>query len=158
MGIYELGSRRYSPPGMSVLRLVLETVRWLSGFIVLWSVEGCRPAAHDDEPPTVVTPARNEETNLPRLLASLPADVAVIVVDDHSDDRTAGVAADAGALVVTAPALATGANGKAAACAEGARTAIAGGADRLLFLDADCVVRPGGFDRLLGEHTAVGGL
>ncbi|MBI3863079.1 MAG: glycosyltransferase family 2 protein [Planctomycetia bacterium] len=51
----------------------------------------------------VVIPALNEEASLPLVLRDLPTVGQVIVVDNGSTDRTAGVAAAAGAAVVTEP-------------------------------------------------------
>jgi glycosyltransferase involved in cell wall biosynthesis len=48
----------------------------------------------------VIIPALNEEESLPRVLADLPPVARVIVVDNGSSDRTAEVAAAAGACVV----------------------------------------------------------
>jgi glycosyltransferase involved in cell wall biosynthesis len=49
---------------------------------------------------TVVIPALNEEASLPFVLRDLPAVARVIVIDNGSTDRTADVAAAAGAIVV----------------------------------------------------------
>ena len=138
----------------------MSIVGWLAGVWLLWSVRRCRTASrhHVGVGLTVVVPARNESGNLPRLLASLPGDLTVIVVDDGSTDGTAKVARDNGATVVAAEPVADGRNGKAAACALGAAHAVASGAQRLLFLDADCVLEPGGIDRLVTELDQVGGL
>jgi 4,4'-diaponeurosporenoate glycosyltransferase len=106
---------------------------------------------------TVVVPARDEAENLGRLLPSLAGSgLDVVVVDDHSSDRTASVAAAGGARVVAAPALPDGWTGKAWACATGASAATEGA--RLVFLDADTTLEPGGLDRILGEHDRRGGM
>ncbi len=72
---------------------------WLAGWGLLSRVPRLprlAPAVADD-PVTVVIPARNEATSLPALLGDLeaarPAGARVVVVDDHSDDGTAEVAA-----------------------------------------------------------------
>ena len=51
----------------------------------------------------VVVPCRNEEQALPGLLAAIPPQWRVIVVDNGSSDRTAAVAREAGATVVHEP-------------------------------------------------------
>ena len=50
--------------------------------------------------PWVVIPALDEEEALPLVLAGLPAAARVVVCDNGSRDRTAAVAAEAGAVVV----------------------------------------------------------
>ncbi|MEO6913522.1 MAG: glycosyltransferase family 2 protein [Candidatus Baltobacteraceae bacterium] len=52
---------------------------------------------------TVVILTRNEEQNLPRALASLPENVAVLVLDAQSTDRTVAIARQAGAQVIVRP-------------------------------------------------------
>ncbi|CAA9379668.1 MAG: putative glycosyltransferase [uncultured Nocardioidaceae bacterium] len=51
----------------------------------------------------LVLPCKDEAPALPALLARVPADVRVIVVDNGSRDDTAAVARDAGATVVHEP-------------------------------------------------------
>lgn len=103
---------------------------------------------------TVVVPARDEADNLARLLPSLDG-VDVVVVDDGSADATADVARGLGARVVVATPPPDGWTGKAWACASGAATT---DAERLVFLDADVVVEPGGLERVVAEHRRLGGL
>src|SRR5688572_4748713 len=97
---------------------------WLVGWWLLWRVpwlrgdrddtdavggldgedaEGGAPAGPASSAPatvalecTVVIPARNEESSLPNLLASLRRQTVrpgqILVIDDQSDDRTAAIA------------------------------------------------------------------
>jgi cellulose synthase/poly-beta-1,6-N-acetylglucosamine synthase-like glycosyltransferase len=53
----------------------------------------------------IIIPARNEESPLPGVIAEIPPEAAdnIIVVDNGSTDRTAEVAAQAGATVVVEP-------------------------------------------------------
>jgi len=147
---------------VSAGRLSLELLRWAVPWFLLWRVATPRSAATAASPfarTVVVVPARNEAANLAVLLPSVSAaGVDVIVVDDHSSDATAEVAAAHGAHVVEPGPLPDGWTGKAAACAAGARAAVERGADRIAFLDADVVVEPGGLDRVLAEHDRAGGL
>ncbi len=100
---------------------------------------------------SIVIPARNEEENLARLLPSLVGSSfpphEILVVDDHSSDRTGAVARELGATVVTGRSLPEGWYGKPWACHQGAEAA---SGDWLLFLDADLVVAPDGLRRLAG--------
>jgi glycosyltransferase involved in cell wall biosynthesis len=81
---------------------------------------------------TAVIPALDEEATVGGVVAAIPRDRVqeVIVVDNGSRDATARHAAWAGARVVTEPA-----RGYGAACLAG--IAAAGGAEVIVFLDAD---------------------
>ena len=52
---------------------------------------------------TVIIPAYNEQESLPKVLSDLPAVGRIIVANNGSTDRTAEVAAAAGAIVVDEP-------------------------------------------------------
>ena len=141
---------------------VLQAGGWLAGTWLVWSVPPCRPTDEDYEalgPVSVVIPTRDEEDNLPPLLASLrgqdlTAD-EVVVVDDHSGDDTAGAAVRGGATVVACDPLPEGWTGKSWACWTGAGST---SGTTLVFLDADTEMDPGGLRRVLGEHRRRGGL
>ncbi len=108
-------------------------------------VDGCP----DDSRLTIIVPARNEAQTIPDLLKSLAeqeGDAEVIVVDDHSDDGTADIAASFGARVVSSKPLPDGWTGKTWACYQGAASASHA---VLLFLDADVVIAPGGLKKML---------
>lgn len=132
----------------------------LIGFLLFWRVPlvGRREGAGDLSV-SVVIPARNEERNLGRLLASLscqkPPPTEVIVVDDDSEDETARVAAAAGAVVVSSKPIPDGWTGKPWACWQGAERAEG---ERLLFLDADTWLEPGALGRIVEAHREQSGL
>ena len=88
---------------------------------------------------SVIIPARNEEANLQRCLQSLVAQTAppleLIVVDDHSTDRTRSIAQSFPTVrVLEADPLPDGWSGKSNACWTGAKLAKG---KWLLFTDAD---------------------
>lgn len=134
---------------------------WLAGWSLLWRVPRLRAARLTGSRAaiSVIVPARNEGTTLPTLLAGLLAQDApateIIVVDDHSDDTTASIAAAAGTRVVRSAALPPGWTGKTWACWQGAAAARG---ELLVFLDADTEPGPQLLDRLAAERARGGGL
>jgi len=107
---------------------------------------------------SVIVPARNEETSLGACLESLVIQTGVsfeiIVVDDHSTDRTREIAAAIAAgdpariRILEARPLVSGWTGKNNAVATGAGEAHG---EWLLFTDADTVHVPGSLLRALTE-------
>ena len=102
---------------------------------------------------SVIVPARNEEACLGTCLESLAEQtgvpVEIIVVDDHSTDRTREIALKFPAVrVIEAGPLPTGWTGKNNAVVTGAREARG---QWLLFTDADTVHLPGSLTRALAE-------
>jgi glycosyltransferase involved in cell wall biosynthesis len=110
---------------------------------------------------SVIIPARNEEACLGACLQSLVSqeDIGceIIVVDDHSTDRTREIASSfpgQGVRVIAAGSLPRGWTGKNNAVTAGARSAVG---EWLLFTDADTVHLPGSLARSLSEakrHSA----
>jgi hopene-associated glycosyltransferase HpnB len=98
----------------------------------------------------VVIPARNEEAHIGAAIASLRP-WHVMVVDDHSSDRTATIAAEAGAEVVPAGPLPPGWSGKLWAISEGLKHARPLAPDYLLFTDADIVHSPDNISDLVAR-------
>ena len=102
---------------------------------------------------SVIVPARNEEASLGTCLESLVAQTGVafeiIVVDDHSTDRTREIASSFSAVrVIEAGPLPDGWTGKNNAVVNGARVARG---EWLLFTDADTMHLPGSLARALKE-------
>jgi glycosyltransferase involved in cell wall biosynthesis len=139
-------------------------VRWLLGWLLAWHLPllpkgQCQPGPRV----SVLIPARDEESTLPHLLSALSQQHfqphEVIVIDDHSSDRTAAVALEwAAALplsVIQPPALAAGWCGKPWALHHGVA---ASSGEVLVFLDADTEPGPEFLDRLLAMHQQLGGL
>lgn len=140
-----------------IVLMALSAMGLLIGFLLMTRVPLCTCDGHNGISSdimgrgdvAIIIPARNEEQNLPRLLASLPplAELAeIIVVDDDSTDRTAEIARSFHARVVTPGEPPAGFTGKAWACAQGAK---ATSADALFFLDADTFFAPAGAAALL---------
>ena len=123
------------------------------------------PSAASEAPRiAVIVPSRDESANIGHCLRSLmrqryPADrLSIIVVDDHSEDDTATIAArlareDPRIAVLQAPPLLAGWQGKVNACCAGA-AAVPADVDWLCFLDADMRADP----RLIASavHAAIG--
>lgn len=107
---------------------------------------------------SVIIPARNEEASLGACLESLVHQTGVafeiIVVNDHSTDRTRDIAAGfANVNVIEAGPLPPGWTGKNNAVATGAQHARG---EWLLFTDADTVHLPGSLARALSEAKQSG--
>ncbi|MFZ9974590.1 MAG: glycosyltransferase, partial [Vulcanococcus sp.] len=139
-------------------------LRWLLGWWLSWHL--CRlPLARLGHSPTVsvLIPARNEETTLGHLLSGLQVQrlkpLEVIVIDDHSTDRTAAVATAAGRelplLLIQPPPLPPGWCGKTWALHNGVR---ASSGEVLVFLDADTEPAPEFLSSLVAQQQALGGL
>jgi len=103
---------------------------------------------------SVIIPARNEEANIARVVRSLRAQRElreILVVDDHSEDRTAEILEElkketSSLRVIRTDSLPAGWTGKSYAAATGARAA---SGDWLLFTDADTEHLPGSLPALL---------
>lgn len=131
------------PAGMTLVNLLFYRAPRRS------SVEG----AADLPKTAVLIPARNEEPRIGRAvtaaLASRGIDIEVVVMDDHSTDRTAEIVRDIAARdprvrLETAPELAPGWGGKPHACQALADSTTA---PVLLFVDADVTLQPDGVAR-----------
>jgi glycosyltransferase involved in cell wall biosynthesis len=104
---------------------------------------------------SVIVPARNEEANLANCLQSLVEQQGVscelIVVDDHSTDRTREIAQSFPATVIEADPLPAGWSGKCNACWTAAKVATG---KWLLFTDADTRHSPSSIASGLREAEA----
>jgi 4,4'-diaponeurosporenoate glycosyltransferase len=149
---------------MTIAVLALLTLIWLLPFLLLWKIpypsQASIPEGRDKrQSVSVIIPARNEELTLPALLESLKQQDTgiseVIVVNDHSEDATAEIAAHYGAKVIEAAPLPAGWLGKPWACWQGARQA---GGQIFVFLDADTRIEAGGLQKILYSYLQHGGL
>lgn len=143
--------------GTESATLAVTLALWAAGFLLLPRLRRCRRATGSTPlgAVSVVIPARNEEHNLPALLGSIASQSVrpreVIVVNDASTDRTAEIAAQHGARVISSQPLPEGWRGKTWACHQGAQAATG---DLLLFLDADTWFEPEGLGRALQVFAA----
>jgi 4,4'-diaponeurosporenoate glycosyltransferase len=138
-----------------LILIPLVLVLWALGFLILPRLRKCRSGTARTSAAglSIIIPARNEEHNLPVLLASLARQterpLEIIVVDDGSTDRTAEIASAAGAKVIHSKPLPDGWRGKTWACHQGVEAS----SGRLLcFLDADTSFEPGGLSRVLASY------
>jgi chlorobactene glucosyltransferase len=129
-----------------VALLLLRAVRQFRAYRAIAAQPAPRPAPGV----TAIVPARNEAPVIGRCLAALiaqdyPADrLAIVVVDDRSDDGTAAAAlatagGDPRVQLVRGAALPAGWMGKPHACWQGAERATG---EWLCFMDADTVADP----------------
>ena len=86
---------------------IIHALLWVLGFFFLFRIYSCRTSVNSNDRShsiSVIIPARNEENTLPNLLRSLEGQLSseyeVIVVDDHSEDRTKAIAEKSGVKVV----------------------------------------------------------
>lgn len=140
--------------------VVVAAAGWLAGWVVFGRPRRLTPATTPVQRLSVIVPARNEQTSLPRLLHDLeahaPAGTEVIVVDDQSTDATASIAQEArGVKLIGAGERPAGWAGKPWACHVGAREATA---PVLCFLDADVQLATGAIGAVCRAHQRHGGL
>lgn len=138
-----------------LMLIIITACGFISGVALLSRIRYCTfgGASEDIGRLSIIIPARNEEDNLPRLLDSIArqreAPTEVIVVDDHSTDRTAEIAGASKSVVIRSDPLPDGWLGKTWACHQGAM--IARG-DIFMFLDADTYLVPGGLDAITNTY------
>ncbi|WP_308637391.1 glycosyltransferase [Paenibacillus silvisoli] len=149
-----------------MLIIVLLIAAWAAGWFLFRRntipTRSSRPAAPGKL--SVIIPARNEEGNLPHLLSSLQAQTVrsaeieiefeIIVVDDHSEDRTREAAERFGVKVISSPPLPQGWTGKNWAVWNGY---LAATGDLFAFLDADVRLAPHALQSLLAAREDAGG-
>ncbi len=108
---------------------------------------------------SVIIPARNEEINLPHLLASLADQTIkpheIIVIDDYSEDRTAEIASAYDTILVSNPPLPEGWTGKNWAVWNGYLRSTG---DILIFLDSDVRLAADGIELLISNRERTGGV
>jgi len=141
---------------------IVHLILWILGFLFLFRISYCRAFIHRNTPRlsiSVIIPARNEEHTLPELLNSLADQLSsqdeVIVVDDHSEDRTKAVAERSAVKVLESLPTPEGWVGKTWACFQGARVA---SREILVFLDADTVLEKNGLINIIETYIEKDGV
>ena len=135
---------------------------WVLGFFLLFRIYSCRASVNrntHNPSVSVIIPARNEEHTLPNLLDSLSGQLSsedeVIVVDDHSEDRTKAVAEKRAVKVWESLPTPEGWLGKTWACYQGAKIA---SREILVFLDADTVLEKNGLKNIIETYVEKDGV
>jgi hypothetical protein len=109
---------------------------------------------------SVLIPARDEESNIrdaaSKVLSNGASKLELIVIDDHSTDKTAQVVkevsqGDSRVRLLSAPTLPDDWGGKPHSCFTGAAQAAG---DYLIFVDADVALEPDAIERLVGFMDA----
>lgn len=120
----------------------MRLVAWLVSLLTLHAATNrwAAPTGGRAASVSVLVPARDEAHRIGPLLASLPRDVEVLVLDDESSDGTGDLVRAAGFTVLEGKPLPTGWLGKPWACQQLADAATG---EVLLFVDADVVLAPG---------------
>jgi 4,4'-diaponeurosporenoate glycosyltransferase len=136
---------------------IVQSVLWVLGFLFLFRISSCGGAINRSisyPSISVIIPSRNEENTLPNLLRSLEGQLSsedeVIVVDDHSEDRTKTVAEKSGVKLLESLPTPEGWIGKTWACSQGARMA---SGEILVFLDADTVLEKNGLKNIIEAYV-----
>ncbi|UCD22222.1 MAG: glycosyltransferase family 2 protein [Chloroflexota bacterium] len=135
---------------------IVHLVLWILGFFLLFCISYCKIPVHGNphRPSiSIIIPARNEEHALPNLLNTLSDQLShgdeVIVVDDHSEDKTKEVAESSGVKVLESLPTPEGWIGKTWACYQGANMA---SGEILVFLDADTVLEKNGLKNIVETY------
>lgn len=144
-------------PMAAALILVLLCI---SGFILFRkNTLGPGEAQDGETRVSVIIPARNEEANLPVLLASLKKQTLepfeIIVCDDHSEDSTCEIAKSFGVTVIHSPPLPENWTGKNWAVWNGFSKS---SGDVLVFLDADVALEERALEALINKRAETGGV
>ncbi len=140
---------------LSYSLIIITCLFYLSGYYFLFRIPVCKLNPEIVEYPkiAIIIPARNEETNIGKLLDSInrqefhPAEI--IVVNDFSKDKTKDISIEKGAKVIDSQQLPDGWLGKPWACWQGANASTS---DLLIFLDSDTEVEKDGLKMIVDTY------
>lgn len=141
----------------SIILILITVICFLCGFYFLFRIEICKEQNSIIEYPkiSIIIPARNEEHNIGQLLSSINNQkfkvFEVIVVDDHSTDRTNEISKRLGAKVIQSEPLPDDWKGKPWACWQGAQNAQG---EVFLFLDSDTFLEPDGLKKIIDSYLS----
>lgn len=125
------------------------------GLFLMWNVphfKHIKPTKNYSKNVTLLIPARDEEKRIEPLLKSISENDfkgELIVIDDHSTDRTAEIARSYGALVINSKPLPKGFRGKSWALYQGREVAKN---DVLMLVDADTYFVDNGIEKILSVY------
>jgi 4,4'-diaponeurosporenoate glycosyltransferase len=140
----------------SIILISISILCVLCGLYFLFNIELCKEQNSIKEYPNVsiIIPARNEEHNIGKLLASINNQKfkvdELIVVNDSSTDKTKEIAENYGAKVLESMSLPQGWMGKPWACWQGANNAKG---DIFLFLDSDTFLEQDGLRKIIDSYV-----
>lgn len=139
---------------MELLVSILAIIAFLlsfTGFYFFYKIPLCSISIRNQYPSiSIIIPARNEEKNISILLKSINNQSfkidEVIVINDHSTDKTKQISQELGANVLDAIELPNDWKGKSWACFQGAYQSKG---DILIFLDSDTEFEKDGLQKLV---------
>jgi len=139
---------------MELLVSILAIIAFLlsfTGFYFFYKIPFCSLNNRKKYPSiSIIIPARNEEKNISILLKSINNQTfkidEVLVVNDHSTDKTKDISEKLGAKVIDAADLPADWKGKSWACFQGANQSMG---DILIFLDSDTEFEKDGLQKLV---------
>jgi glycosyltransferase involved in cell wall biosynthesis len=140
---------------------ILLALGLLSGFILFQknTISDVPHSTERTERLSIIIPARNEEKNLPNILSSLQEQTfspcEIIVVNDHSVDKTKEIAESFGVKVFDNPTLPKGWTGKTWAVWNGYLQSTG---DVIAFFDADVELAPNALRALVNLRNKKGGV
>lgn len=139
-----------------IIVFAIAIISWLCGFIFLFRIPLCclTQVNNFQKKVSIIIPARNEEENIGILLDSINdnkiENLEVIVLNDHSTDKTKEISLSKWAKVIDSEPLPKGWYGKPWACYQGAKSATG---DLFIFLDSDTKIENDGLKKIVETYN-----